>query len=132
MGIVEVLEAFVGEMTVSEICARTGRSVDELLAFCTGSQRPKIEPTGSTDAKPTGLTVPKKTLRKRANSLDLVGFEERLMKLLGREGTGHGGRELADASGAPVPKVRDALKRLAAAKRVRFAGETRARRYWAT
>ncbi len=120
----DVLEAFVGEMTVSELCARTGRSVDELLAFCTGSQRPKSAPAAS--------TVAKKAPRKRANSLDRVGLEERVMKLLGRKGKGHGGRELADATGAPVPKVRDALKRLAAAKRVRFAGETRARRYWAT
>ena len=78
------------------------------------------------------MTVAKKTPRKRANSLDLVGFEERIMKLLGRKGKGHGGRELADATAVPVPKVRDALKRLAAARRVRFAGETRARRYWAT
>ena len=111
-------------MTVSDLCARTGRSVDELLAFCTGSQRPKSAPAAPAAAK--------RAPRKRANSLDLVGLEERVMKLLGRKGKGHGGRELADATGAPVPKVRDALKRLAAAKRVRFAGETRARRYWAT
>jgi len=119
-----VLEAFVGEMTVSELCGRTGRSVGELLAFCTGSQRPKAAPAAS--------AIAKKAPQKRAKSLDLVGLDERVMKLLGRKGKGHGGRELADAIGAPVPKVRDALKRLAGAKRVRFAGQTRARRYWAT
>ena len=121
-----VLEAFVGEMTVSELCGKTGRSVDELLAFCTGSQRPARPP-----ATPQGAKK-KKASRKRANSLDRVGLEERVMKFLGRKGKGRGGRELADALGVPVPKVRDTLKRLAAAKRVRFAGETRARRYWAT
>lgn len=118
-----MLEAFVGEMTVSELCARTGRCVGELLAFCTGAPRPK-------SASAVSRAV-ERTPRKRVNRLDLVGLDERVMKLLKRKGKGHGGRELADVTGVPVPKVRDALKRLAAAKRVRFAGQTRARRYWA-
>lgn len=46
----EVLEAFVGAMTVSEFCGQTDRSVDELLAFCTGSQAPKGAPPATTVA----------------------------------------------------------------------------------
>jgi len=124
----EVLESFVGEMTVSELCGRTGRSVDELLAFCVGAQRPKSAPAAATAAK----TVAKKAPRKRANGLDLAGLDERVMKLLKRNGKGRGGRELADATGTTLPQLRGSLKRLGAAKRVRFSGQTAARRYWAT
>ncbi|MGH1348431.1 MAG: hypothetical protein ACRBN8_43165 [Nannocystales bacterium] len=120
---IEVLESFVGEMTVSELCGRTGRSVDELLAFCTGSQRPSA---------PVAATVVEKAPRKRANSADLAGLDERVMKLLKRNGKGRGGRELADATKTTPTQLRSSLKRLIAAGQARFAGQTAARRYWAT
>jgi len=111
-------------MTVSEICGRTGRSVDELLAFCTGSKHPK--------SAPVVATVAVKAPRKRANSLDLAGLDERVMKLLKRNGKGRGGRELADATKTTPTQLRSSLKRLIAAGQARFAGQTAARRYWAT
>ena len=123
--VADVLEAFVGEMTVSELCSRTGRSIDERLAFCTeATQRPANH---SAAPKPA-----KKNSRKLGKGSGHAALEGRVMKLLRRKGKGRGGRELADALGVPVPKIRDTLKRLAPAERVRFAGETRARRYWAT
>ena len=42
---------------------------------------------------------------------------------------GLGGRDLANATGATLPQIRAALKRLVDAKRVRFEGQTSARRY---
>lgn len=54
------------------------------------------------------------------------------MALIEVASDGLGGRDLANATGASMPRVRAALKRLVDAKRLRFAGFTSARRYWAT
>lgn len=120
----EALEAFVDEMTVSELCGRTGCGVEELLAFCTDTQRPK--------SKPVAAVAAKKAPKKRVNDLDLMGLDERVMKLFKHNGKGFAARELADATGTTLPQLRGSVKRLVAARRIRFAGQTAARRYWAS
>ena len=51
------------------------------------------------------------------------------MALIAGAPDGLGGRDLANATGATLPQVRAALKRLVDTKRVRFEGQTSARRY---
>ncbi len=113
-----MLETFVGQMTVSEFCTRTGRGVDELLGFCL--------PNGAGQ----GTSGSSRSARPRSGSR-VGGLDEQILGLLGRATEGMGGRELANATGATLPQVRGALKRLVAAKQARFAGKTAARRYWA-
>lgn len=122
----QVLESFVGQMTVSEFCARTGRSIDDLLRFCGGSGSPR-----SKNLPRTPSPAPKVGKRTRATSLDLVALDERVVTLLRGARKGLGGRELADSTGTSLPQLRGSLKRLVSAKRVRFDGQTSARRYWA-
>ena len=40
---VDTLEKFVGQMTVAELCRRSGRSVEELLRFCSRSGKAKAK-----------------------------------------------------------------------------------------
>ncbi len=120
----KVLEAFVGQMTVSEFCGRTGRSVDDLLGFCGGA-------SPSTHRIQQPSPAPTKSTRTRASSLDLAALDERVVTLLRGARKGLGGRELADSTGTSLPQLRGSLKRLVSAKRVRFDGQTSARRYWA-
>ncbi|MCR9165495.1 MAG: hypothetical protein ACE37F_00585 [Nannocystaceae bacterium] len=118
---VEPLEEFVGQMTVAELCSRTGRRIDELLLFCEGG-------AGKGSKGPASQPVRKPSRsRTRTHKLD-----EQIFGVLEGASDGVGGRDLANATGATLPRVRAALKRLVAAKRVRFAGLTSARRYWAT
>ena len=132
----EVLESFVGQMTVAELCTRTGRSVEELLAFCSNRR-----PTKSTSVSSAPKASAKKTKAKskaggkkrrvRASSDELVALDERVMGLITAAKDGIGGRELANKTGETLPRLRGSLKRLVAKKKVRFAGNTAARRYWA-
>lgn len=128
---VEVLESFVGQMTVAELCNRTGRSVEELLAFCSNRR-----PAKSTSATPKATTKTKtksggKKRRVRASSDQLVALDERVLNLITAAKNGIGGREMADKTGETLPRLRGSLKRLVDKKKIRFAGNTAARRYWA-
>ncbi len=44
---------------------------------------------------------------------------------------GIGGREMANKTGETLPRLRGSLKRLVDRKKIRYAGNTAARRYWA-
>ena len=132
----QALESFVGEMTVAELCARTGRSVEELLAFCSNRRAPKAT---SAAAAPAARTTTKtktkaksggKKLRVRASSDELVALDIRVMELISGAKDGIGGREMANTTGETLPRLRGALKRLVDKKKIRFAGNTAARRYW--
>ncbi|MBV1859845.1 MAG: hypothetical protein KUG77_15645 [Nannocystaceae bacterium] len=130
---VEALETFVGQMTVAELCSRTGRGVEELLAFCSSSSRPAKSTPASAPAK-TKTKAKKKPAggkRVRASSDQLVELDERVMELIVGTDDGIGGREMADKTGETLPRLRGALKRLVDKKKIRFAGNTAARRYWA-
>lgn len=128
---VEVLESFVGQMTVAELCSRTGRSVEELLAFCSNSRPAKSTSVASAPkAKPKKKAGGKKR-RVRASSDQLVALDERVMGLISAAKDGIGGREMADKTGETLPRLRGSLKRLVDKKKIRFAGNTAARRYWA-
>jgi len=130
---VEVLESFVGQMTVAELCNRTGRSVEELLAFC--SNRRPAKSNSATSAAPAAKAAPKKKSggkkrRVRASSDQLVALDERVIGLIRAAKDGIGGREMADKTGETLPRLRGSLKRLVDKKKIRFAGNTAARRYW--
>ena len=108
----DTLEVFVGQMTVAELCGRTGCKVEDLLGFCAGQ----------------GAGEGARPRESRSGKLD-----DRVMGLIENSSSnGVRGRELADAIGATLPQIRGALKRLVDAKRIRFTGLTSARRYWAT
>ena len=115
---VEALEAFVGEMTVAELCARTGHRVDELIGFCFAR--------GAVAAPSSAGVTTRGGSRGRARS---DGLDEQVMTQIAGAPDGLGGRDLANATGATLPQIRAALKRLVDAKRVRFEGQTSARRY---
>ena len=117
---VEALEAFVGKMTVAELCSRTGRRVDDLLGFCFAGRAGQGASPAPVEAKTRGGP------RVRARS---GGLDEQVMTLIAGATDGLGGRDLSNATGATLPRVRAALKRLVDAKRVRFEGQTSARRY---
>lgn len=131
---VEVLESFVGEMTVAELCSRTGRSVEELLAFCSGRRSAKsaAPPTAApTKAKTKTKSAGGKKRRVRASSDELVALDVRVMEMISAAKDGIGGREMADKTGETLPRLRGSLKRLVDKRKIRFAGNTAARRYWA-
>ena len=117
---IEALEAFVGKMTVAELCNRAERRVDDLIGFCFAGGAGQ----GATPA-PAEMKV-RGGPRVRARS---GGLDEQLMTLIAGAPDGLGGRDLSNATGATLPRVRAALKRLVDAKRVRFEGQTSARRY---
>lgn len=131
---VQALESFVGEMTVAELCSRTGRGVEELLAFCSNRR-----PAKATSAAPAAQTKTKtktktksggKQRRVRASSDELVALDVRVMELITSAKDGIGGREMANTTGETLPRLRGALKRLVDKKKIRYAGNTAARRYW--
>jgi len=133
---VQALESFVGEMTVAELCSRTGRGVEELLAFCSNrrpakatSAAPAAQPKTKTNTKTKTKTGGKKR-RVRASSDELVALDIRVMELITDAKDGIGGREMANTTGETLPRLRGALKRLVDQRKIRFAGNTAARRYW--
>ncbi len=134
----QVLESFVGQMTVAELCSRTGRGVEELLAFCsdrrpaksTSASASSADPTPKAKAKPKSSTKGGKR-RVRASSDELVALDERVMAMIAAAKDGIGGREMADKTGETLPRLRGSLKRLGDKKKIRHAGNTAARRYWA-
>jgi hypothetical protein len=139
----QVLESFVGQMTVAELCSRTGRGVEELLAFCSDRRPAKsaststsasasasADPTPKAKAKPKSSTKGGKR-RVRASSDELVALDERVMAMIVASKDGIGGREMADKTGETLPRLRGSLKRLGDKKKIRHAGNTAARRYWA-
>lgn len=129
----QALESFVGEMTVAELCSRTGRSVEDLLAFCSNRRPAKASsaaPAAQTKTKTKAKSGGKKR-RVRASSDELVALDIRVMELITNAKDGIGGREMANVTGETLPRLRGALKRLVDKKKIRFAGNTAARRYWA-
>lgn len=132
---VQALESFVGQMTVAELCSRTGRGLEELLAFC--SNRRPAESTSAAPVAKTKSAAKTKTKTKttggkrvRASSDELVALDDRVMGLISATHDGIGGREMADKTGETLPRLRGSLKRLVDKKKIRFAGNTAARRYW--
>ncbi len=128
---VEVLESFVGQMTVAELCNRTGRSVEELLAFCSNRRPAKTTPASAAPKAKAPKKSGGKKRRVRASSDELVALDERVMNLISSAKDGIGGREMANKTGETLPRLRGSLKRLVDKKKIRFAGNTAARRYWA-
>ena len=128
---VEVLESFVGQMTVAELCNRTGRSVEELLAFCSNRRPAKSTSVSSAPKAKTKAKAGGKNRRVRASSDELVALDQRVMGLITAAKDGIGGREMADKTGETLPRLRGSIKRLVDKKKIRFAGNTAARRYWA-
>ena len=128
---VQALETFVGEMTVAELCNRTGRSVEDLLAFCSSGRPAKSASTGTPGGAKPKAKSSGKTRRVRATSDELVALDERVLGLIRAAKDGVGGREMANKTGETLPRLRGSLKRLVDKRKVRFAGNTAARRYWA-
>jgi|GEM_PF-1505378 len=141
----QVLEEFIGSMTVSEFCARTGRSVEDLVEFCAGrgGSAPKGKATpalaakasGKSSAKPTKSAKPSaKAAASGVETRTQAGrdaFDAALLDLLKGVQSGMGARDIADETGASLPQIRSAVARLVSKKKVRFEGKTAARRYWA-
>jgi len=132
---IQVLESFVGSMTVAEFCNRTGREVEELLAFCSSSRsssRSSSPSSGRSQPKTQtakAAKAPSKP-RRRVNRSKGSELSEPILEAI-RNADGLSSREIADRFGISTTDVRGALKPLISSRRVRHVGATKARRYFA-
>lgn len=127
-----ILEEFAGKVTVAELCARTGRSVEDLVRFCSrnAAKAPAAARTSSppaTTAKPTDS--PGTTTVETRTRAGRDAFDTALLGLLAGVQNGLSARDIAEETGASLPQIRSAITRLG--KKVRSKGNTAARRYWA-
>lgn len=128
-----VLEEFAGKMTVAELCARAGRSVEDVVRFCSGgssatastTRRPSsTKPTSATATEPASVASVETRTRAGRDAFDTA-----LLALLTGVQNGLSARDIAEETGASLSQIRSAIVRLG--KKVRFKGNTAARRYWA-
>lgn len=128
-----VLEEFAGKMTVAELCARAGRSVEDVVRFCSGDSGAKASTTRRpSSSKPTSAKATKPASAASVETRTRAGrnaFDTALLALLTGVQNGLSARDIAEETGASLPQIRSAIVRLG--KKVRFKGNTAARRYWA-
>lgn len=123
------LENLVGNMTLAELSARTGRSVTDIVDFAVRGSRRTPSNGASTKTKPTAT---KASSRNAVNTRTPAGrdqYDAAVLQVLRDAGTKVGAVQVRKQVGGTALQVRTALNRLIEAGTVTFEGKARATTY---
>ena len=122
------LEEFAGNLTVAELSGRTGRSIEDIVRFCSGGV--VAEASSARRSSSTAATAPSSISAVETRTrTGRDAFDAALLGLLTGVQNGLSARDIAEETGASLPQIRSAVVRLG--NKIRFKGNTAARRYWA-
>lgn len=129
------LEEFVGTMTVRELSERSGKSIEQLVAWALGGAAASPgarKPARSADPEPTGRGGSGRRAVNTKTAAGRAAFDAAVLESLNAANAPTGASKLRKKVGGTGLQMRTALNRLIDAGKVRYQGRARATKYAAT